>query len=301
MKSQKRWNQPIKRVNLTRLTTIKTPRYPLQPYVSSIIAVLLVSHATLKTTNTMSSEPTSTQSQPRTERPTAPTSSSSSSQPKVDVTIDPTSHLDPGAYVRGTLPIKIGKNVLIHQRVYLLSIHSPLTIGDGCIIGEKAVLGGPAPTSSSAGSTSTSTSNTSTSTSTTTTTATRTAITPSSNPTVIHSNVHIHPSATIDSGATIKAHAIIESNARVCADIVVGSHSKVSAGVCLSVDVPDWTVVWGSDGDLKRRSRRTGYRGSDGRDEGEDEWEVVEKERLKAMDREREGTMMILSRVVRKR
>lgn len=80
----------------------------------------------------------------------------------------------------------------------------------------------------------------------------------------------------------------------------MGSHSKVSAGVCLNTDLPDWTVVWGSDGDLKRRSRRTGYREDDG-GEGGNEWEVVEKERLKAMDREREGTMMILSRVVRKR
>lgn len=102
--------------------------------------------------------------------------------------------------------------------------------------------------------------------------------------TTISSNVFIHASSHIHAGATIKDAVVIEPHVTVLAGVTVGSHAKICAGITVDRDVDDWTVVYGN-GDVKRRRKR--------KDEGGEDAELVENLRLKAMDKEREGTVTL--------
>ncbi len=73
-------------------------------------------------------------------RPKPPTSTSSPA-PKPPLTARPSSLLSGGVAVTGIHPITIGANTVIHLRSKLTSAHGTITIGDGCIIGERAVVG----------------------------------------------------------------------------------------------------------------------------------------------------------------
>ena len=238
----------------------------------------------------MSSQPSSTaqlqsQAQPQ-------NTSSSSTRPPV--TLGQTTHLDPGAYVRGTHAITLGEQILVHPRAQLVAVNGPLTISDKCIISEKCIIGGPTASASS----------------TTPNTATGVAnpdLTPSSKPspvipqaegdddedpvkTTIGENVYIHASAHVHAGTTIKEAVLIESHVTVLKGVTVGAHSKICAGVTVDTDVDEWTVVMGS-GEVRRRRRPAAID-----EEGVD---VVETMRLKAMDKEREGTVAILKMAAR--
>ncbi|EXJ89415.1 hypothetical protein A1O3_02482 [Capronia epimyces CBS 606.96] len=212
----------------------------------------------------------------------APTSTQAPSSARPPVTLGQTTHLDPGAYVRGTHGITLGEQTLVHPRAQLVAVHGPLSIGDRCIISEKCVIGGPVATDK-----------------------------PSEGPegagrgaggsgsdesdpvkTTIHSRVYVHANAHVLAGAVIKEAVVIEPHVTVRAGVTVGSHAKICAGVTVDRDVDDWAVVYGN-GDLKRQRRRK-------RDQSETEHaELVETMRLKAMDKEREGTMAILKMAAR--
>ncbi|RMD41257.1 hypothetical protein DV735_g3863, partial [Chaetothyriales sp. CBS 134920] len=184
---------------------------------------------------------------------------------KPPVTLPSSTHLDPGAYVRGSHSITLGTNTLVHSRAYLLSAHVPLVIGDGCIISEKAVLGGPLPSASA------------------------------DNPghdnrreddgvkkaTVIENRVRVEPHAQIHHSATILEGAVIEAQAAVLPGAVVGRHAKICAGVTIreGMQVPEGAVVWGNGEQMRRRAGDGG---------------PAEERRLQAMDKEREVTMLIL-------
>jgi len=45
------------------------------------------------------------------------------------------------ASLTGTNPIRIGSNTVIHPRTKLSSTHAPITIGSGCIVSERSVIG----------------------------------------------------------------------------------------------------------------------------------------------------------------
>ncbi|KAL6249869.1 hypothetical protein RBB50_003725 [Rhinocladiella similis] len=221
-----------------------------------------------------------------------PSQSTSATRPPV--TVGHTTHLDPGAYVRGTHAITLGEHILVHPRSQLIGVHGPLSIGDKCIISEKAIIGGPVQTSS------------------TTDSSARpsggsarpspliaqgvgddnTDIDPVK--TTIGSNVFIHASSQIHAGAIIKDGVLIEPHVTVLAGVTVGSHAKICAGVTVDRDVDEWCVIYGK-GDIKRRRRRTGS----SEDEAAGHGEVVETMRLKAMDKEREGTTTILKTAAR--
>lgn len=56
-------------------------------------------------------------------------------------TTHPTAVVSPTASLTGIYPITVGANTIIHLRAKLSSSHGPITIGEGCIIGERANLG----------------------------------------------------------------------------------------------------------------------------------------------------------------
>ncbi|KAI5297817.1 hypothetical protein KEM56_004520 [Ascosphaera pollenicola] len=44
---------------------------------------------------------------------------------------------------QGTFPVSIGAGTAIHPRVKIYSFDGPVYIGEGCIIGEKSIIGAP--------------------------------------------------------------------------------------------------------------------------------------------------------------
>ena len=93
--------------------------------------------------------------------PSATTRSSSGSHtptgpPKAPLKADPTATISDTVVFQGKHPVTIGAGTVIHPRVRFYAYEGPIMVGDGCIIGEKTIIGA-APTSSSSTSTSTST------------------------------------------------------------------------------------------------------------------------------------------------
>ncbi len=201
------------------------------------------------------------------ERPQSTLGAPAAAASEPPVTLPASAHLDPGAYVRGSNPITLGNKTLIHPRAHLLSTHAPLMVGDGCIVSEKAVVGGPLPT--------------------TTSTDSKGDAAKSSDDgelkkaTVIENRVRIDPHAQIYHSAIILEGALIESHATILPAAVIGRHGKICAGVTIreGMKVPDYTVVWGN-GEQRRRRHAEG--------------DLAEEGRLKAFEKEREATIAIL-------
>ena len=55
--------------------------------------------------------------------------------------LHPTAAFSKNALVTGVYPITVGANSIIQLRAKLSSAHGPITIGEGCIIAERVVLG----------------------------------------------------------------------------------------------------------------------------------------------------------------
>jgi acetyltransferase-like isoleucine patch superfamily enzyme len=238
--------------------------------------------------------------------PSASSSTATSNRPPV--TLPPTTHLDPGAYIRGVHPITFGEHVLVHPRALLNTNTHPLTIGNNVIISEKTVLGGaPASLSSSTGAPTTipptpnpftspdpSASNTaSPALSGPSTPRLQPASSQLTRPTTLHSHIHIHPSAQISHSTTVHSHVIIEAHAVILPGLTIGFHSKICANVTVTSDVPEWTVVYGSGN--QRRSRKPAGA-------GEEAWKRIEEAealRARGMDRDREATSALLRNAAR--
>ena len=56
-------------------------------------------------------------------------------------TIHPTAVVTPAATLTGIYPITIGANTIVHPRANLTSKYGPVSIGSGCIVGERAAVG----------------------------------------------------------------------------------------------------------------------------------------------------------------
>ena len=168
-----------------------------------------------------------------------PLPSSSASPP---ATLHPTTHLDPGAYVRGTHPLNISSNTLIHPRSYLLVIHAPLNIGSNTVIYPKATVGAPPSVASMSQSTDTKIS-----------TSDPTSQRSLTQPTSIGSHVQIHSHATIHISSTVSDYCILESHVTIHPNATIGAHSKICAGITIppNATIPEWTVVYG-DGQMRR-------------------------------------------------
>lgn len=55
--------------------------------------------------------------------------------------IHPTAVVSTTASLKGTQPVGVGANSIVQPRAKIISTHGPVTIGEGCIIAERAVLG----------------------------------------------------------------------------------------------------------------------------------------------------------------
>ncbi|KZZ93011.1 Trimeric LpxA-like protein [Ascosphaera apis ARSEF 7405] len=177
---------------------------------------------------------------------------------------------------QGTFPISIGAGTAIHPRVKIYSFDGPVLIGEGCIIGEKSIIGAPSvpegmpPKQSVRDSSS----------------AERPA-----RHTVVENFVNVGPLCTISSGVYIRYCTTIEASAYLGANVRVGKHSKV----CPNCKVPDgrsvgeWSVVWGGPGSLRSRKRASGDgpRESSGKSAGLG-GRAVEDGRLIVLNKERE-------------
>ncbi|ETN37732.1 uncharacterized protein HMPREF1541_07355 [Cyphellophora europaea CBS 101466] len=256
------------------------------------------------------------------------TSAATSSRPPV--TLPPTTHLDPGAYIRGTHPITFGEHNLVHPRALLTTTTHPLHIGSNNIISEKATIGG-SPTSNT-------TTNPPAANAHTTTSISSPDPNPSASPslsqpstphlpppsspsiftapTTLHSHVHIHPHAQISHSTTLHSYALVEPHAIIHPGITIGAHSKICANVNVTADVPEWTVVYGEGN--QRRSRRppnTTYttasqenqgagdeKNPSGGDSGRGPWKRIEEAeavRIRGTDKEREATSILLRNAAR--
>lgn len=55
--------------------------------------------------------------------------------------LHPTAAFSRNALVTGIYPITVGANSVVQLRAKLSSAHGPITIGEGCIVAERAVVG----------------------------------------------------------------------------------------------------------------------------------------------------------------
>ncbi|KAK5053320.1 hypothetical protein LTR84_002294 [Exophiala bonariae] len=230
------------------------------------------------------------------------TTTTTTSTSKPPVTLPPSTHLDSGAYVRGTHAITLGEHNLVHARAQLVAIHGPLIISDRCIISEKCIVGGPVPATAMGPATSSSTNPTDAKPGTSSGDDNGQEDNDESDPvkTLIGKSVYMSAGSHVNAGATVCDAVILEPNVTVQRGVTVGAHSKICAGVTVESDVEDWSVVLGN-GDVRRQRRRQrqtgiGGGGGEGGNDGngdEDAVELIETMRLRAMDKEREGTVMI--------
>lgn len=213
---------------------------------------------------------------------------SSSSVPRPALSTHPSATVSEQAYFQGTHPITIGAGTVIHPRAKLLSFEGPINIGDGCIIGEKAVIGGGASGKSTGqGPAETEVTESSSSES------------AHSTPTTLENSTQVGPLATISEGSHICAAATIDTSASLSRGVRIGKHAKVCPS-CYIPDnavVDDWIVIWGGGagddcGTGLQRRRRPHDRGSEataGLSAGD-----VEAARLTVLNRERDGLTKLI-------
>ncbi|KAK5018772.1 trimeric LpxA-like protein [Cryomyces antarcticus] len=166
-------------------------------------------------------------SPPPTKRPPKPAGLSTapskhvSSSPRPPTTIAPTAVIADKALLIGIHPIIIAENVVVHPHAKLISTYGSLTIGPGCIIAERAVVG---PTSGMRA-------------------------------TILEANVTVESGAVVEA-AIVDEGTIVETAAVLGAGAVVGSYCRISAscGVIPDEVLPDFTVVFGAG---QRRIDRT--------------------------------------------
>jgi carbonic anhydrase/acetyltransferase-like protein (isoleucine patch superfamily) len=112
--------------------------------------------------------------------------------------------------------------------------------------------------------------------------------------TTIGSNVYMHASSQVHAGAVIRDSVLIEPHVTILANVTIGAHAKICAGVTVDRDVDEWTVVYGC-GDVKRRRKKPAVNVNN----EDDHSDIVEMLRLKAMEKEREGTVSIFKTAAR--
>ncbi|EZF69003.1 hypothetical protein H105_08542 [Trichophyton soudanense CBS 452.61] len=218
--------------------------------------------------------------------------------PRPPLNVHPSATISETAYFQGVHPISVGAGTVIHPRAKLLSFKGPVSIGEGCIIGEKSVIGGPVTSNSGLSTPSTpSTPGTPLDFGSNIESAAPDRIT-----TIIENSVSIGPLATVSAGAHLYSASAIEASAFISKDVKVGRHAKI----CTSCLIPEgdtveaWTVVWGGGraggslgGKLQRRKRAAGNT-DDNRTLHSLNGGLVETGRLVALNRERESLTKLI-------
>ncbi|KAJ5086975.1 hypothetical protein NUU61_008282 [Penicillium alfredii] len=228
-------------------------------------------------------------------------SSTPTGPPKAPVKADATATIADTAVFQGTHPVSIGAGTVIHPRARFYAYEGPISIGDGCIISEKAAIGA-APTPPASKPTSGFSSPSSP-----TSTSDQPQLSSSEISTRISYFVIIGPLATIHPGAHIHSSAIIETLAAIHRRAEIGAHTKIAAGceIADGASVPEWVVVWGSaPGQRRKRTREAkmppqavvaaAYVAQDAVPEPAPQGKMIEDARLMVLQKERE----VLSRMI---
>ncbi|KAJ9654047.1 hypothetical protein H2198_006846 [Neophaeococcomyces mojaviensis] len=215
-----------------------------------------------------------------------PSKPPSSGSPPVN--ISPYCHLDPVSYVKGTHLLTLENGVLVHPRSKLFTDMGPITIKEGSIISEKCTIGnlsgkdsimlhkGQAPKALLAATDS----NTQTLGSNSGVFTQEGLANEPELPITIGRSVYIHPNVNLQPPCTVADFAILEPGVTVSPGCFINSHSKICAGVNLPAGavVSSWTVVYGTDGRMRRRRHK----------------DVSEDSRLEGMARERSAATNLL-------
>lgn len=190
------------------------------------------------------------------------------------VNISSQSHLDPACYVKGSHLLTIEANVVIHPRCRLYTDQGKVTIHGGSVLLEKCIIGvdkelNPEPKTPSDKSDG----------------AKPIEDDSLSNPagskdTVVGPHAYLHSSVKIQPPCQIGEGTVLESGVVLLPNCEIGSHSKICAGITLPAGtmIPDWTVVYGLEGQMRRRRKIN----------------VAEQSRLEGMNKERQGVEAIL-------
>lgn len=160
--------------------------------------------------------------------------------PRAPVSVHPTTTVSETATFHGIYPITIGSGTVIHPRARFYSFEGPVQIGDGCIIGEKTIIGDNE-------------------TKTTKSSSAEASASPEGGiVTRISSAVVIGPQTTIHTGAYIRSAAVVDTLAVIHRNATVGSHSKVCSRceIAEGTALEDWTVIWAVGASLGQRKRR---------------------------------------------
>ncbi|OAX77262.1 hypothetical protein ACJ72_08442 [Emergomyces africanus] len=217
---------------------------------------------------------------------------------KPPLTTHPSTTISETASFQGIHPISIGAGTVIHPRTKFLSFEGPIKIGDGCIIGEKSVIGGPqtSPTSSAPNPTISAIDTGSSTAPPAATTVTAT---------ILENSVSIGPLTTLNAGTHISSAATIDTSVVLGRRVRVGQHAKVCANCCIPDDgvVDHWVVIWGGVGGMgqgdaagSRLQRRKRANGQHQQRSGEAGYAgaAVEKGRLGVLEKEREGLTKLI-------
>ncbi|KAJ5454714.1 uncharacterized protein N7458_005670 [Penicillium daleae] len=157
--------------------------------------------------------------------------------PKAPLKADPSATIADTAVFQGTYPVTIGAGTVIHPRARFYAFEGPISVGDGCIISEKAIIGaapgtlastrpspssstGPSPTGPSPASSSTDLSLSSP----------QIQGQPQDLATRISYFVTIGPHSTVLPGANVHSSATIESLVTINRYADIGAHSKICSG-----------------------------------------------------------------------
>jgi len=210
--------------------------------------------------------------------------SSNSAMFKAPLTTHSTATVSETASFQGTYPVSIGAATIIHPRAKFLSFEGPISVGEGCIVGEKSVIGGPQTSSSSATAPSTESSG---------------GTSPPSIATVLEDSILIAPLAVVSAGTHIQSAATIDTFAHLGKCVRIGEHAKVCSSCCIPDQgaVDDWVVIWGGgagcDGGATFQRRKRAH-GRQSRDGGMLGGRIVEDGRLLVLNREREGLTKLI-------
>ncbi|KAF3406289.1 hypothetical protein DPV78_001715 [Talaromyces pinophilus] len=195
--------------------------------------------------------------------------------PRAPVSVHSTTTVSETATFHGIYPITIGSGTVIHPRARLYSFEGPIQIGDGCIIGEKTLIGDNEPKSSSS------------------TDASGGILTR------ISSSVVIGPQSTIRTGSYIRSAAVVDSLAIINRNATIGSHTKIcsSCEIAEGATVEDWIVIWATATGVGQRKRRR-FVGPAAEEQGHSHRpnaKRVEDARLLVLHKEREGLAKMIS------
>ncbi|KAI4156233.1 MAG: hypothetical protein LQ340_000427 [Diploschistes diacapsis] len=162
--------------------------------------------------------------------------------PKPPTSLSSTCVIAETAVLTGTYLITISADAVIHHRARINSAHGPVSVGQGCIISEKAVVGLSSPNVAAPG----------------------TDAGAASAGVVLENDVVVEPAAAVE-GRRVGEGSTLEAGSKVCADAVVGKVSFVSFFAFHNVapsaawtharGVQDFTIVFGHN---QRRRERPG-------------------------------------------